>query len=81
MTACHPHEDVLHRRLGGPDARLLGGEQFLPHGRSIDLFEDVQRHELSRHGVRQPVRFAPELSRIQKRVLRLLRVPLGDYLD
>lgn len=49
--------------------------------RTIDLFEDVQRHELSGRGVRQPLRLAPELSRIQKRVLRLLRVPLDQYRD
>ena len=49
--------------------------------RTIDLFEDVQRHELSGRGIRQPLRFAPELSRVQKRVLRLLRVPLAEYLD
>lgn len=49
--------------------------------RTIDLFEDVQRHELSGRGVQEPLRFAPELSRIQKRVLDLLRVPLGEYLD
>jgi transposase len=47
--------------------------------KTIDLFEGVQRHELAVRGVAEPVRFAPELSAVQKRVLRLLSVPASDY--
>jgi hypothetical protein len=37
----------------------------------IDLFEDVQRHELVA-GKKPPVVFTTELTRLQRRVLRLL---------
>jgi transposase len=40
----------------------------------IDLYEDVQRHSL-RSGKRPPEVFITELSRIQKRILRLLGMP------
>jgi transposase len=44
----------------------------------IDLFENVQRHELvGTDG--STTRFAPELSRLQKEVLRLLKIELADY--
>jgi hypothetical protein len=39
----------------------------------IDLFEDVQRHELSA-GRRSAVVFTTKLSRLQRRVLRLLKM-------
>jgi transposase len=42
--------------------------------RVIELFEEVQRHELSA-GNRRPVVFSTELTRLQRKVLRLLRIP------
>jgi hypothetical protein len=39
----------------------------------IDLFEDQQRHELSA-GRRPSVVFTTKLSRLQRRVLRLLKM-------
>jgi hypothetical protein len=42
--------------------------------RVIELFEEVQRHELS-SGSRRPVVFSTELTRLQRRVLRLLGMP------
>jgi hypothetical protein len=39
----------------------------------IDLFEDVQRHELSA-GRRGAVVFTTKLSRLQRRILRLLKM-------
>ncbi len=48
------------RKCRRPTARLL-----------IDLFEDVQRHSI-KLGKRPPVVFTTELSRLQRRVLRLL---------
>ena len=39
--------------------------------RVIDLFEDVQRHSL-RVGRRPPMVFTTELSRLQRRLMRLL---------
>jgi hypothetical protein len=39
----------------------------------IDLFEDVQRHELSA-GSRPAVVFRTKLSRLQRRILRLLKM-------
>jgi transposase len=42
--------------------------------RVIELFEEVQRHELSA-GHRRPVVFSTELTRLQRRVLRLLGMP------
>ena len=39
----------------------------------IDLFEDVQRHELSA-GRRPAVVFTTKLSRLQRRILRLLKM-------
>jgi transposase len=45
--------------------------------RVIDLFEDVQRHELKAKG-QAPVVFTTELTRLQRKVLRLLGMP-GAY--
>jgi transposase len=45
--------------------------------RVIDLFEDVQRHELVERG-REAVRFTTELTGLQRRVLRLLGLPRAD---
>jgi hypothetical protein len=42
--------------------------------RVIDLFEDIQRHELAERG-RTAVVFTTELTRLQRKVLRLLRMP------
>jgi transposase len=42
--------------------------------RVIDLFEDVQRHELTERG-RTAVVFTTELTRLQRKILRLLRMP------
>jgi transposase len=42
--------------------------------RVIDLFEDVQRHELTERG-RRAVVFTTELSRLQRKILRLLEMP------
>jgi transposase len=42
--------------------------------RVIDLFEDVQRHELTERG-REAVVFTTELSRVQRKILRLLGMP------
>jgi hypothetical protein len=40
----------------------------------IDLFEDVQRHELA-SGRRPPKVFVTDLSSLQRKILRLLRIP------
>jgi hypothetical protein len=40
----------------------------------LELFEEVQRHELST-GDRRPVVFNTELTRLQRKVLRLLAMP------
>jgi transposase len=42
----------------------------------IDLFEDVQRHELSA-GKRPAVVFTTKLTRLQRKILRLLGMPKG----
>ncbi len=47
--------------------------------RVIDLFENIQTHELSSTRAASPLRFATELSELQREVLRLLRVPETDY--
>ena len=46
--------------------------------RVIDLFQNIQRHVLEVPG-NEPVQMSTELSDIQREVLRLLRVPEGDY--
>jgi transposase len=76
-------ESLLEREL----RRAMEGEgieelPLYPEGRGcrrptarkvIDLFEDVQRHELSA-GRGAPVVFTTKLSRLQRRVLRLLKM-------
>jgi len=47
--------------------------------KTIDLFEDVQRHELSGAGLSEPVHFDPDLSDAQKNVLRLLGIPGSEF--
>jgi transposase len=47
--------------------------------RIIDLFENVQLHELRKPRRGSPIRFPTELSALQRSVLRLLRVPETDY--
>lgn len=47
--------------------------------RVIDLFENIQLHELASPGAKSPLRFATALSELQSEVLRLLRVPETDY--
>ena len=42
--------------------------------RVIDLFEDVQRHELVTEG-RTAVVFMTDLTRLQRKILRLLGMP------
>jgi transposase len=42
--------------------------------RVIDLFEDVQRHELTERG-RRAIVFTTELTRLQRKILRLLGIP------
>lgn len=46
--------------------------------RLIDLFEDIQRHTLARRG-QAPIVFFTELSPLQRRILKLLGVPLTEY--
>ncbi len=45
----------------------------------VDIFKNIQLHELSSPQSASPVRFATELSELQRDVLRLLRVPDTDY--
>jgi transposase len=46
--------------------------------RVIDLFDDIYRHTLpSPHGA--PLVFVTELSKLQRRVLKLLRIPMDHY--
>jgi transposase len=47
--------------------------------RIIDLFENIQLHELRTPRRGSPIRFPTELSPLQRTVLRLLRVPETDY--
>jgi len=47
--------------------------------RIIDLFENIQLHELRTPRRGSPIRFPTELSALQRSVLRLLRVPETDY--
>jgi len=46
--------------------------------RLIDLFEPVQRHTLA-VGKQAPVVMVTELSRLQRRILKLLKLPAKDY--
>ena len=47
--------------------------------RIIDLFENIQRHELESPRAASSLSFPTELSELQREVLRLLRVPESDY--
>jgi len=47
--------------------------------RIIDLFDNIQLHELYTPRRDSPIRFPTELSALQRDVLRLLRVPETDY--
>jgi len=74
-------ESLLERELRrAMDREAIASLPLYPEGRKcrrptarrlIDLFEDVQRH-LLRVGRRPPVVFMTELSRLQRRLLRLL---------
>jgi len=74
-------ESLLERELRrAMDREAIESLPLYPEGRKcrrptarrvIDLFEDVQRHSL-RAGRRPPVVFTTELSRLQRRLLRLL---------
>jgi transposase len=76
-------ESLLERELRrAMEAEGLEGLPLYPEGRAcrrptarkvIDLFEDVQRHELSA-GRRPAVVFTTKLSRLQRRILRLLKM-------
>ena len=46
--------------------------------RLIEVFEDVQRHEL-KEGAKPVVRFTTELSPLQRTILRLLDIPRKAY--
>ena len=73
-------ERELRRAMDGAGIESL---PLYPEGRAcrrptarrvIELFEEVQRHELSA-GNRRPVVFSTELTRLQRKVLRLLGMP------
>jgi transposase len=74
-------ESLLDReRRRAMDREAIASLPMYPEGRKcrrptarrlIDLFDDVQRHSL-RVGCRPPVVFTTELSRLQRRLLRLL---------
>ena len=74
-------ESLLERELRrAMDHKAIESLPLYPEGRKcrrptarrlIDLFDDVQRHSL-RVGRRPPVVFTTELSRLQRRLLRLL---------
>jgi transposase len=77
-------ESLLERELRrAMDRAGIASLPLYPEGRAcrhptarrvIELFEEVQRHELSA-GHRRPVVFSTELTRLQRRVLRLLGMP------
>jgi transposase len=74
-------EALLERELRrAMAAKAIEGLPLYPEGRTcrrptarkvIDLFEDVQRHTLV-SGKEPPVEFATELTRLQRKILRLL---------
>jgi transposase len=80
-------ESLLERELRRAMGREgIEGLPLYPEGRAcrrptarkvIDLFEDMQRHELSA-GRRPAVVFTTKLSRLQRRILRLLKMK-GAY--
>jgi transposase len=47
--------------------------------RTLDLFDNVERHELVTATSKEPTIFATELSESQRLVLELLEIPEGDY--
>jgi len=75
-------ESLLERELRrAMDRETIESSPLYPEGRKcrrptarrvIDLFEDVQRHSLRAGRRRPPVVFTTELSRLQRRLLRLL---------
>jgi transposase len=77
-------ESLLERELRrAMDRAGIESVPLYPEGRAcrrptarrvIELFEEVQRHELSAGG-RRPVVFSTELTRLQRTVLRLLEMP------
>jgi transposase len=77
-------ESLLERELRrAMDREAIESLPLYPEGRKsrrptarrlIDLFDEVQRHSL-RVGRRAPVVFTTELSRLQRRLLRLLGMP------
>jgi len=46
--------------------------------RLIDVFDPIQRHEIHRPG-QPPIVVVTELTSLQRRLLRLLRIPVSDY--
>lgn len=77
-------ESLLERELRGAMSREgVESLPLYPEGRAcrrptarrvIDLFEDVQRHELTTEG-RPAVVFMTDLTRLQRKILRLLGMP------
>ena len=75
-------ESLLERELRrAMDREAIESLPLYPEGRKcprptarrvIDLFEDVQRHSLQAGRRRPPVVFTTDLSRLQRRLLRLL---------
>jgi transposase len=75
-------ESLLERELRrAMDREAIASLPLYPEGRKcrhptarrvIDLFEDVQRHSLQAGRRRPPVVFTTDLSRLQRRLLRLL---------
>jgi transposase len=72
-------ERELRRAMGREGVEIL---PLYPEGRAcrrptarrvIDLFEDVQRHTLTA-GKKPPMGFTTQLSRVQRKILRLLRM-------
>jgi hypothetical protein len=57
-----------HRDCKAPSAR-----------RVLDLFDNIQRHELVAPGEASPVVLTTKLSPLQERVLKLLEVPMNAY--
>ncbi len=47
--------------------------------RTLDLFDNIERHVLTMPGGASPTKFATELSEAQELVLQLLQVPGDDY--
>jgi len=48
--------------------------------RLIDVFDPIQRHEIHRPG-QPPIVVVTELTSLQRRLLRLLRIPVSDYVS